>query len=178
MVHGNLRLTTPLKRTGTRGSGRFVAITWNEALNEVYEGFSRAIDRFGPQSVMPFNYAGPHGELAGGSMDRRFFHKLGATLLNRAPLCGAVRGTAYSSLFGAAPGMPPEQAIHSDLIVIWGNNVTVSNLAPCASHQSSARKRCESGDHRSETNKNCRAEHSAPASSARHGCHPRHGSGG
>ena len=128
MVHGNLRLATPLKRTGPRGSGRFAAISWNEALDEVYEGFSRAIDRFGPQSVMPFNYAGPHGELAGGSMDRRFFHKLGATLLNRGPLCGAVRGTAYSSLFGVAPGMPPEQAIHSDLIVIWGNNVTVSNL--------------------------------------------------
>ena len=128
MVHGNLRLATPLKLTGPRGSGQFAAISWNEALDEVYEGFSRAIDRFGPQSVMPFNYAGPHGELAGGSMDRRFFHKLGATLLNRGPLCGAVRGTAYSSLFGVAPGMPPEQAIHSDLIVIWGNNVTVSNL--------------------------------------------------
>ena len=96
MVHGNLRLTTPLKHTGTRGSGRFVAITWNEALDEVYEGFSRAIDRFGPQSVMPFNYAGPHGELAGGSMDRRFFHKLGATLLNRAT---AMRCGARNSLF-------------------------------------------------------------------------------
>jgi len=53
---------------------------------------------------------------------------MGATLLNRGPLCGAVRGTAYSSLFGAAPGMPPVQAIHSDLILVWGNNVTVSNL--------------------------------------------------
>lgn len=77
---------------------------------------------------MPFNYAGPHGELAGGSMDRRFFHKLGATLLDRGPLCGAVRGTAYTSLYGVAAGMPPEQAAHSDLIVVWGNNVTVSNL--------------------------------------------------
>ena len=131
-VHGAARLTTPLRRTGARGgpSGDdgFEAISWDQALDLVYAGFQRAIDRHGPQAVMPFNYAGPHGELAGGSMDRRFFHKLGASLLDRGPLCGAVRGTAYSSLFGPAPGMPPEQARHSDLIVVWGNNVTVSNL--------------------------------------------------
>ena len=127
-VHGQQRLSQPLKRTGKRGSGEFTQVSWEEALDLVYDGFSNAINRFGAQSVLPLNYAGPHGELAGGSMDRRFFHKLGASLLNRGPLCGAVRATAYSSLFGAVPGMTPEQAVDSDLIVIWGNNVTVSNL--------------------------------------------------
>lgn len=127
-VHGAGRLTHPMRRTGKRGDGQFEVISWAAALDLVHEGFSSAIARHGPQSVMPFNYAGPHGELAGGSMDRRFFHKLGATLLNRGPLCGAVRGTAYTSLYGASPGMPPEQAALSDLIVVWGNNVTVSNL--------------------------------------------------
>ena len=127
-VHGEARLTHPLKRVGPRGSVRFERISWDEALDRIAEEFAKAIETHGPQSVMPFNYAGPHGELAGGSMDRRFFHKMGATLLNRGPLCGAVRGTAYSSLFGAAPGMPPAQAVHSDLILVWGNNVTVSNL--------------------------------------------------
>jgi len=127
-VHGDNRLTRPLRRTGERGTGVYESISWDEALDIVYEGFTRAIDKHGPQSVLPFNYAGPHGELAGGSMDRRFFHKLGASLLNRGPLCGIVRGTAYTSLFGGAPGMAPEQASHADLIVIWGNNVTVSNL--------------------------------------------------
>ena len=127
-VHGGARLTQPLPRTGAKGEGAFEAISWDDALDIVHDGFSRAIAAHGPQSVMPFNYAGPHGELAGGSMDRRFFHKLGATLLNRGPLCGLVRGTAYTSLFGFAPGMVPEQARHADLIVVWGNNVTVSNL--------------------------------------------------
>ncbi len=127
-VHGPARLTTPLKRTGTRGDGSYVPISWQDAIDLVYAGFSNAIEKYGSQSVMPFNYAGPHGELAGGSMDRRFFHKLGATLLNRGPLCGAVRGTAYTSLYGSTAGMPPEQAAHSDLIIVWGNNVTVSNL--------------------------------------------------
>jgi len=127
-VHGERRLRSPLGRTGRRGSGRFEPISWDDALDRVYEGFSAAIERFGPQSVMPLNYAGPHGELAGGSMDRRFFHRLGATLLDRGPLCGAVRGSAYTSLFGNAPGMPPQQAADADLIIVWGNNVTVSNL--------------------------------------------------
>ena len=127
-VHGEGRLTTPLQRTGNRGDGQFKEITWDKALDLVHEGFNKAINQYGPQSVMPFNYAGPHGELAAGSMDSRFFHKLGATRLNRGPLCGAVRGRAYTSLYGAAPGMPPEQAVHADLIVVWGNNVTVSNL--------------------------------------------------
>jgi len=127
-VHGDGRLTRPLRRTGERGSGDYEAISWDEALDIVYDGFARAIDKYGPQSVLPFNYSGPHGELACGSMDRRFFYKLGASLLNRGPLCGIVRGTAYTSLFGSAPGMAPEQAEHADLIVIWGNNVTVSNL--------------------------------------------------
>lgn len=127
-VHGANRLTQPLKRVGPRGGDTFEPISWDAALDMIHAGFSRAIATHGPQSVLPFNYAGPHGELGGGSMDRRFFHKLGASMLNRGPLCGAVRGTAYTSLFGPAPGMPPEQARHADLIVIWGNNVTVSNL--------------------------------------------------
>ena len=128
MIHGADRLRHPLRRTGARGEGKFERISWEEALDIVHDGFSAAIDKYGPQSVLPFNYAGPHGQLAGGSMDRRFFHKMGASLLSRGPLCGAVKSTAYASLFGNSPGMPVEQALDSDLIVIWGNNVTVSNL--------------------------------------------------
>lgn len=127
-VHGSARLTHPMKRTGPRGSGQYERIGWDEALDRIVDAFSAAIAQHGPQTILPFNYAGPHGELAGGSMDRRFFHKMGATLLDRGPLCGGVRGAAYASLFGNAPGMPPIQTVHSDLILVWGNNVTVSNL--------------------------------------------------
>ncbi len=127
-VHGPGRLHYPLRRTGARGEGSFERISWDAALDIVHEGFSAAIEKYGPQSVLPLNYAGPHGQLSGGSMDRRFFHKMGASLLFRGPLCGAVKGTAYASLFGDSPGMPVEQATDADLIVIWGNNVTVSNL--------------------------------------------------
>jgi len=127
-VHGALRLRQPLRRTGAAGGDEFEAIGWDAALTLIAERTQQAIAEYGPQTVLPFNYAGPHGQLAGGSMDRRFFHRLGASLLDRGPLCGGVRGAAYTSLFGAAPGMPPEQAADADLIAVWGNNVTVSNL--------------------------------------------------
>ena len=127
-VHGEQRLKYPLQRVGPRGSGEYQRISWEQALDLVHERFSKAIAEYGPESVLGFNYAGPHGELAGSSLDLRFFNVLGATQLDRGPLCGGVRGGAYTSLFGSAPGMPPEQALDSDLIVVWGNNVTVSNL--------------------------------------------------
>jgi anaerobic selenocysteine-containing dehydrogenase len=82
----------------------------------------------GPQAVMPLNYGGPHGLLAGGSMDLRFFHRLGATLLDRGPLCGGIRSEAWAGTYGAAPGIPPEQVEASRLIIAWGYNVTWSGL--------------------------------------------------
>ena len=127
-VHGEARLRQPLMRTGERGSGEFEPTSWESALSLIAEKTKATIDEYGPETVLPFNYAGPHGQLAVASMDRRFFYKMGATLLDRGPLCGGVRGAAYASLFGNAPGMPPEQATEADLIAVWGNNVTVSNL--------------------------------------------------
>ncbi|NCF26464.1 MAG: molybdopterin-dependent oxidoreductase [Gammaproteobacteria bacterium] len=127
-VHGSNRLTHPLRRVGAKGEGRFESVSWDTALDVIYEKFSAVISAHGPQAVVPFNYAGPHGMLADGSMDLRFFHKLGATLLDRMPLCGGIRSLAYSSMYGEVPGMPPEQAEQAKLFVVWGNNVTVSNL--------------------------------------------------
>ncbi|HKJ50041.1 MAG TPA: molybdopterin-dependent oxidoreductase [Gammaproteobacteria bacterium] len=127
-VHGESRLRTPMRRVGKAGEGRFEAIDWETALQSIAERTRQVVDEYGPEAVLPFNYAGPHGQLAVGSMDRRFFHRLGASLLDRGPLCGGVRGAAYESLFGNAPGMAPEQAADADLVAVWGNNVTVSNL--------------------------------------------------
>lgn len=127
-VHGENRLTNPLRRVGKKGAAEFEVISWEQAFDAIFENFSAAIDTYGPQSIVPLNYAGPHGMISGSSMDGRFFHKMGATLLNRGALCGGVKSEAYKSLFGGMPTMPPEQATKSKLIVVWGNNVTVSNL--------------------------------------------------
>jgi anaerobic selenocysteine-containing dehydrogenase len=127
-VHGSRRLRHPLKRIGPKPSDRFERITWTEALDTVHDRFQRVIREHGPQAILPFNYAGPHGMLAGGSMDLRFFHRLGASLLWRGPLCGGIRTEAWVGTYGATPGIPPEQVAHAKLIIIWSNNVTYSNL--------------------------------------------------
>ena len=127
-VHGEGRLKTPLRRTGAKGEGRFERISWSQALDIVHERFTHTIAAHGPQAILPLNYAGPHGMLAGGSMDLRFFHRLGASLLDRRPLCGGIRTEAWVGTFGPTPGIRPEQAEHSKLIVAWGSNVTWSNL--------------------------------------------------
>src|SRR5256885_15765964 len=128
-VHGPGRLTTPLRRTGAKGAGTFAPIAWAEALDLIHARFTSGVATHGPQAIMPLNYGGPHGILAGGSMDLRFFHRLGATLLDRSPLCGGIRSEAWAGTYGAAaPGIPPEQIEHSRLIVAWGYNVTWSGL--------------------------------------------------
>ncbi|HEU5194373.1 MAG TPA: molybdopterin-dependent oxidoreductase, partial [Methylomirabilota bacterium] len=127
-VHGEGRLTTPLRRTGAKGEGRFERISWSQALDIVHERFAAVIAAHGPQAILPLNYAGPHGMLAGGSMDLRFFHRLGASLLDRRPLCGGIRTEAWVGTFGPTPGVRPEQAEHAKLIIAWGSNVTWSNL--------------------------------------------------
>jgi anaerobic selenocysteine-containing dehydrogenase len=127
-VHGPGRLLHPLRRTGPKGSGRFEPISWDEALDDIHRRTSAVIERWGPQAVMPLNYAGPHGFLAGDSMSLRFFHRLGATQLYRRALCGGVRSEAWAGTYGAVPGCPPEFAEHAALNLVWGNNATVSNL--------------------------------------------------
>jgi anaerobic selenocysteine-containing dehydrogenase len=127
-VHGEQRLLHPLRRIGPKGSGQFERVSWEAALDEIYERVSAVIGRLGPQAVMPLNYAGPHGFLAGDSMSLRFFHRLGATQLYRRALCGGVRSEAWAGTYGAVPGCPHEFAEHAELNVVWGNNATVTNL--------------------------------------------------
>jgi anaerobic selenocysteine-containing dehydrogenase len=127
-VHGERRLRTPLRRIGGRGEGRFAPISWDEALDIIHERISAVIAEHGPQAVLPLNYGGPHGLLAAGSMDLRFFHRMGASLLDRKPLCGGIRTEAWVGTLGTVAGIRPEQVEHSKLIVAWGNNVTWSNL--------------------------------------------------
>jgi anaerobic selenocysteine-containing dehydrogenase len=127
-VHGEGRLRTPLRRVGEKGDGRFERISWDAALDLIHERFTAVVAGHGPQAILPLNYGGPHGFLAGGSMDLRFFHKLGASLLDRRPLCGGIRSEAWVGTYGAVPGIRPEQAEAAKLIVAWGNNVTWTNL--------------------------------------------------
>jgi anaerobic selenocysteine-containing dehydrogenase len=127
-VHGPNRVRFPLKRAGAKGDGQFERVSWTEALDTIHERVTAIVDRYGPQAVLPLNYAGPHGMLAGDSMSLRFFHRIGASQLSRSPLCGGVRAAAYAGTFGAVPGTPLQQVRLAQLIIVWGNNATSCNL--------------------------------------------------
>ena len=127
-VHGPDRLYTPLQRSGPKGSGDYTQISWQQALDEIHNRYQGIIEKYGAQAIAPLSYGGPMGMLAGGSMDKRFFNRLGATQVVSSTLCAGVAGAAYSSVFGDAGGIPFSEIEHSKLIVVWGNNITVCNL--------------------------------------------------
>jgi anaerobic selenocysteine-containing dehydrogenase len=127
-VHGPGRLTAPLLRNGPRGAGAFRRASWEEALDTVFEGFERVRARFGAEAIAPLYYGGPMGLLANGSMDKRFFHRLGASRVDASPLCAGVSGAAWDSVFGDVGGIPHTELADARLIVVWGNNITTCNL--------------------------------------------------
>jgi anaerobic selenocysteine-containing dehydrogenase len=122
------RLRYPMRRVGAKGEGRFARISWDEALDEIASQFSRiAASADGPQAILPYSYAGTMGLLQGASMDRRFFHRLGASLLDRT-ICASAGKAGWAAVIGASVGMDVEAYVDSRLIVIWGSNPVTSNL--------------------------------------------------
>jgi anaerobic selenocysteine-containing dehydrogenase len=122
------RLLQPLRRVGPKGSARFVPTTWDEALSEIAARFGQiAASPDGPQAIVPYSYAGTMGLLQSSSMDRRFFHRLGASLLDRT-ICASAGKAGYAATIGASIGTDLEQFEHARLILIWGSNPVVSNL--------------------------------------------------
>jgi anaerobic selenocysteine-containing dehydrogenase len=71
------RLLYPQRRVGRKGEGKFERISWDEALDTIATKL-KAVAAVDPQAILPYSYAGTMGFVQGSSMDRRFFHKLGA----------------------------------------------------------------------------------------------------
>lgn len=125
-VHHPSRLTTPMKRVGRKGEGRFEPITWEEAL-ELAASHLSAIAGRSPEAIVPYSYAGTMGLVQGDSIAQRFFHKLGASQLDRA-ICAAAGAAGLKYTYGASIGMHTEFFAESELILIWGANPIASNL--------------------------------------------------
>jgi len=120
------RLLTPLKRVGPKGLGRFEPIGWDEALDRVATRL-RPIAARNPEAILPYSYAGTMGLVQGEGMAARFFHRLGASLLDRT-ICASAGGEALAATYGGKVGMAAEQFAHSRLILIWGSNPITSSL--------------------------------------------------
>jgi anaerobic selenocysteine-containing dehydrogenase len=125
-TYSNERVLHPLKRVGAKGEGKFERIRWDEALTTIAAKF-KEIAAVEPQSILPCSYAGTMGLVQYASMDRRFFHKLGASLLERT-LCSSAGKVGMKITLGAGVGMDPERFDEAKLILIWGSNPIVSNL--------------------------------------------------
>ncbi|MDE2093071.1 MAG: molybdopterin-dependent oxidoreductase, partial [Burkholderiales bacterium] len=120
------RVLHPLKRVGPKGSGQFVRVGWAEALADIAARL-KAIAARDTQAVVPYSYAGTMGLVQGESMAARFFHRLGASLLDRT-ICSSAGGEALASTYGGKIGMNLEFYAESRLILIWGSNSIASNL--------------------------------------------------
>jgi anaerobic selenocysteine-containing dehydrogenase len=121
------RLLYPLRRTGNKGAAEFQRISWDNALEEIAERLQAISDEFGPESILPYSYAGTMGYLNGSGMDRRFFHRLGASRLDRT-ICSSAGGAGLMASLGYRYGTEPEQFRHSKLIIAWGANILGTNV--------------------------------------------------
>lgn len=120
------RLLHPQIRVGAKGEGRFRRATWDEALDLIATNLQRIIDTHGPQAILPYSYAGTMGLLQGESMDRRFFHRIGASLLDRT-ICASAGVEALNLTYGTRMAPDPEDIVDAKLIVLWGTNTLTSN---------------------------------------------------
>jgi anaerobic selenocysteine-containing dehydrogenase len=120
------RLRTPLRRVGAKGAGKFEPATWDEALDDIAWRLERVVREWGAEAVLPYSYAGTMGLVQASSMDRRFFHRLGASLLART-ICATAGTEAWRHTYGDRFGPTPEEAEHAQLVLLWGTNTLTSN---------------------------------------------------
>lgn len=120
------RVLYPQRRVGAKGEGRFQRISWDEALEEIINNFKHISAEYGPQAILPYSYGGTLGLLHYASMDRRFFHRLGASLLDRT-ICASAGMVGYRYTVGASVGVDTEQFVNAKLILLWGTNTLTSN---------------------------------------------------
>jgi anaerobic selenocysteine-containing dehydrogenase len=124
-----MRRVMPKGATGSAldGTSGFERITWDEALDEIASRFKSIIAEFGGEAILPYSYGGTLAVLSNASMDRRFFHRLGASQLNRT-ICSETGGEALKSVIGRKLGTEPEQFAHARLIIAWGANIHGNNI--------------------------------------------------
>ena len=123
------RILHPMRRVGPKGPGRgrFERVPWDQALDTIAARFRDVAASDGPESILPYSYAGTMGLVQYGSMDRRFFHRLGASQLERT-ICATAGTWGQKATLGASIGSDPEHVVDAKLILIWGSNPIVSNL--------------------------------------------------
>ena len=128
VIHSSKRLTTPLRRIGKKGIGpdQFTSISWDEALARIVENFNHTINTYGSESILRYSYAGTMGAVNSPAADY-FFHCIGATSQDRG-ICSPAKQAAFKSVYGDTVAIKPQEAQHSDLIILWSLNATATDV--------------------------------------------------
>ncbi len=120
------RLTTPLRRVGPKGSRQFEPASWDDALTDISARLRTIVATHGAEAILPYSYAGTMGLIQGSSMDRRFFHAIGASKLDRT-ICSTAGSVGMQMTVGANVGADGEGLPSSDLVLLWGTNTLTAN---------------------------------------------------
>ncbi|MBV7504114.1 molybdopterin oxidoreductase family protein [Bacillus sp. sid0103] len=126
-IYDENRLKYPLKRMGPKGAGKFEQISWEDAIQTITTRWRELIESDGPESILPYSFYGNMGRLNAEGMDRRFFHRLGASRLDQT-ICSAAGSVGYKYTMGGSIGIDPEDTIHSKLFIFWGINAASTNM--------------------------------------------------
>ena len=121
------RVLHPLKRVGPKGEGRFVRVSWDEALTDIASRWQAIVEESGAEAILPYSSAGVQGLIQQASLDMRLFGSMGCSGLDR-NICGAVASAGLTSTIGTGTGIDPEEVVHSRYVVLWGTNTIVTNL--------------------------------------------------
>src|SRR3954465_14021662 len=138
-IYDEKRLKFPMKRNGAKGEGKFVRISWEEAIKTITTRWKELLQNEGAESILPYSFYGNMGNLSAEGMDRRFFHRLGTSQLDRS-ICNSAGAVGYKYTMGASFGTDPEDTIHTKLFIFWGINAVSTNMHQVALAQQ-ARKR-------------------------------------
>lgn len=125
-VYAPERVTTPMIRTGAKGSGEFREASWDEAVTLVADRMRAAIDTAGADAVVAFTYNSSAAVIERSSLSEAFFAAIGATHVEHT-ICAHTMGAAWDSVYGDMPSADPLDVVESKLVVVWGANPTVSN---------------------------------------------------
>jgi len=126
-IYDPKRLKYPMKRTGAKGEGKFERISWDEAIDTITAKWKELIETEGPESILPYSFYGNMGRLSSEGMDRRFFHRLGASLLDQT-ICSSAGAQGLQYTMGGGFGTDPEDTIYAKLIIFWGINAVSTNM--------------------------------------------------
>jgi|HubBroStandDraft_1064217.scaffolds.fasta_scaffold00227_17 anaerobic selenocysteine-containing dehydrogenase len=132
------RLLHPMRRIGKKGEGRFERISWEAAIAAVAERL-KATAAEDPEQILPYSYAGTMGLVQGESVSMRFFHKLGASLLDRT-ICASAGTAGHEITLGSRIGVDMESAHEAKLIIFWGSNAITSSVHFWARAQEAKRR--------------------------------------